>query len=172
MNADRRRPTRRGHSLIELIVVMGGVVILLGLCAGLIHTLLRLDRGGRDSVHDTATLAGLSRRFRQDVRAARDAKPGEPGSLELTRPGGHPVSYRTRGARLVREERDGAAVVRREAYAVARLGPVRFETDGGLVRLIAERRPADPRAPARAAVRVEAKLDKDRTLTEPEEARK
>ena len=172
MIVKRRRSTRRGFTLVEMIVVIGGITIILGLCAGLLHTLLRLDRSGRESLNDTNTLARLARQFRQDVRASRAAKPGDAGSLALTRPDGPDVSYRVQGARLVREERAGEKVVRREAYAVARIGPLRFETEGAFVRLIAARRPTNPLAPPRTAVGVEARLDKDRTQRDPAEAPK
>jgi hypothetical protein len=158
----KRRPGRRGYALIEMVLVIGGLTIILSLCGGLLHTLLRLDRAGRDSLSDATTLARLARQFRQDVRASREAKPGGPGSLELTRPDGPSVSYRIEAGRLLREEREKGAVRRRESYGVTRLGPVAFDADGSIVRLMLEKRPAGPVALARPAVMVEAALDKDR----------
>lgn len=171
MNARRRRFPRRGISLVEMIVVIGGLTIILSLCGSLLHTLLRLDRSGRESVNDSTTLARLARQFRRDVRSSHAAKRGDSGSIEFNRSDGPPVSYRVDGPHLVREERDGKNIVRREAYAVSRLGPLQFEVNGKLVRLVVARRPSNPLAPARAAVSVEARLDKDRTPAQPEEAR-
>jgi hypothetical protein len=155
-----------------MIVVIGGLTIILVLCGSLLHTLLRLDRSGRESINSSATLARLARQFRRDVRSSQSAKPGDPGSLELTRPDGPSVTYQETGGRLIREEHDGKKLARREAYAVSRLGPLRFELDGKLVRLVADRHPSVPSAPAGTAVRVEARLDKDRDPAEPEEARR
>lgn len=160
----RRRATRMGYSLIEMVLLMGGITVILVLCAGLLHTLLRLDRSGRDAMTDTATTARLARQFRQDVRASRDAKAAEDaGSLELTCPDGPTVTYKRDGGLLRREEREGGEVRRREAYAAARVGPVTFAVDGPLVRLTLSRRSGNPHAPARPALGVEATLGKDLT---------
>lgn len=176
MNLPHRRDRRRGASLIELMLVIGGVTIVLGLCAGLLHALLRLDRSGRSAIHDTATVARLARRFRQDARAADAAKPREgkevPAALEFTTADGPNVTYRVEGKRLLREEAAGKTVQRRESYAVDRLGPVAFGVDAARVRLVLSRRPTRPDAPGRPAVRVEATLGKDKALSEPKGAKK
>ena len=92
----RRRRFPRGYSLVEMVLVIGGLSIILGLCGSLLHTLLRLDRSGRESINDSTTLGRLARQFRRDVRSSHAAKPGDPGSLELTRPDGPSVSYQGR----------------------------------------------------------------------------
>lgn len=160
---------RRGATLIELVLVIGGVTAVLLLCAGLLHALLSLDRSGRGALNDTATVARLARRFRQDARAATAAKPspkeGSPG-LEFTKGDGPAIAYRVEGKRLFREEVSGKTVKSREGYAVDRLGPVGFVVEGGRVRLVLSRKPSGPHVPARPAVRVEATLGKDLALAD------
>src|SRR5262249_7667548 len=64
---------RRGYSLVEIVLAMGAVAIVLGLCAGLLHVLLRLDRTGRTHLVESATIGRLARQFREDVHASRRA---------------------------------------------------------------------------------------------------
>jgi len=166
----RRRPRRRGASLIELVVIVGSVAVVLGLCAVLIHGLLKLDRSGRAAVDDTTTLARLARRFRQDVRAAAKAAPDTPTQLVLTGGGGGTVSYHLDGSRLLREVRNGETLRGREGYHVGRLGPVSFDAADGLVRLRLAR--SHGAGLARPPVGVEAVLGKDRLLSNATEGRK
>ncbi len=149
---------RRGFSLFEMIIVIGGLALVLGLCATLLHMLFRLDRSGRDALRDSQTLATLARQFRRDVRSSQQAKADAPGSLELKSPDGPTLAYRVDHARLIREQGDGKTIARREAYAIERLGPIRFEVAGDFVRLRAERHPENTQAPPRPTVLVEAAL--------------
>ena len=160
-----RRATRRGFTLMEMVLVIGSVTVVLGICGSLLHMLLRLDRSGRESLGDTVTLTRLARQFRQDVRAARGVDLGKDQQLELTRGDGPPIIYHLDKDRLLREERNGDDVRRREAYSLTRLGPLRFESDGSWIRLILSRRPEHPTAMVRPAVVVEARLDKERVMT-------
>ena len=80
---------------------------------------------------------------------------------QQVRPDGPRVDYRVDNGRLLREERDGKDVRRRESYDVARLLPLTFEVDGPLVRLALSRRTSNPFAPARPVFRIEADLGKD-----------
>jgi hypothetical protein len=168
-----RRSDRRGYSLIEMVLAIGGVTIIIGLCAGLLHTLLRLDRSGRESLNDSTSLARLARQFRQDVRASSKVRlePDRPDSIGLVREGGPAVSYRVEEGRLLREEKDAETTRRREAFLVGHPGPVRFEVEGGLVRVVIPRDKGGERlSPGRSAVAVEARLGKDRTLASLSEA--
>ena len=147
-------------------MVVGGVAIVLGLCASLLHAMFRLDRAGRGEVRDAAALGRLSRTFRDDVRAATGATPAvdrdEAPGLDLTLPDGAAVSYRLDGPRLLREETASGTFKNREGYAIDRLGPVRFGVDGGLVRLRLGRRPGGKFAANRPPIEVDAWLGKDR----------
>jgi hypothetical protein len=117
MIASRR--ARRGYALVEIVLAIGTVAIVLGLCAGLLHVLLKLDRTGRSHVAETATIGRLARQFRQDVHAAATAKPGPRGeNLELRLPDDHTIVYETHERALTRVDQEGATPRRRETYSL------------------------------------------------------
>jgi hypothetical protein len=163
---------RKGFTLFEMIMVISGLSIVLALCGSLLHTLLRLDRAGRESLSDSATVSRLSRQFRVDVRSSQEARPGGDGSLRLTKPEGPDVSYRLDGGRLLREETAGKQVLRRESYTVARLVPLAFEVEGKIVLLSMSRRTTNQYAMARPPFVIEAGLGKDRTTAALKEDRR
>jgi hypothetical protein len=128
----RTKVKRRGFSIIEVLLVVGAVALLLGLCSGLLHVLLRLDRTGRAHAVETATVGRLARQYRQDVRAAIRARSvaGEDGAmskLELTFPGERVVAYQPRDQALVRTQQQGAEVARRETYTLPFCQGPRFD---------------------------------------------
>ena len=134
-----RRSPRRAFSLIEMVLAIGAVAIVLGLCAGLLHVLLRLDRTGRDHVVETATIGRLARQLRQDVHAAREARAGaDDGSaakLELVLSRDRTIVYEARSRALARVEHHGAVALRREVYSLpsCREGRFTVQTDAGRV---------------------------------------
>ena len=81
----RRRADRPGYSLIEMVLGDGGMTIIIVLCGVLLHTLLRLDRGGRESLNDTATIARLARSSART--SGRRPSPGQRGPGLWTSPG-------------------------------------------------------------------------------------
>src|SRR5689334_610049 len=95
---DSTRTSRRGFSMIEVVLVLGGVSIILGLCAGLLHVMLRLERAGRLHLAETVTVGRLAHQFRQDVHAALRARPAVQdeslaAKLELVLPAARQVDY-------------------------------------------------------------------------------
>jgi hypothetical protein len=169
---------RRGFSLIEVVLVIGGVAMLLGMSTGLLHLMLRLDRVGRSHYAETATIGRLSRQFRQDVRAAVGTKASDPdegplAKLELVMSEGHVVSYESRERGLTRTERQGESVRRREGYALPSCAGPRF-----LVRKDDDRvwvslrlpRVAEPRPESlRHVLNVDALMGRDHRWSKPEE---
>lgn len=169
--------SRSGYSLIEMVLVIGAITVLLGLCAGMIHRLLKLDRVARAHLTETATVARLARQFRQDVRASMRAEPGgdadHPGSvLELSRSDNEWVSYRPEGRSLIRTHRRTGQVDRRESYALPRRGTPRFEVldEGQAILVSLQLRPpvAEPRGFGPTELRIEALLNRDARLAKPE----
>lgn len=156
---------RRAFTLIELVLVVGGVTVVLGLCAGLLHALLKLDRSGRQTLADSGNVARLARQFREDVRASSTAKAAAAG-LDLATGDGPAIAYRVEGTGLIREETLGGAVRSREGYMIDRLGPLGFEVKGSRVRLLLARRSGTGLALARPAVNIDASLGKDRALAD------
>ena len=167
---DRSRRPRGGYTLIEMVMVIGAVSIIIGLCASVLSGLFRIERAGRDSMADARTLARLARQFRQDVRAAAQAKTTtakEGGGLSLTGADGAATLYLLDYGRLVREDRRGDQLQARESYAAERLGPISFGVEGRRVWAVLARRTEGKPALHRPEVRVEAALGKDHALTEP-----
>jgi hypothetical protein len=123
-----------------MVLAIGAVAIVLGLCGGMLHVLLRLDRTARSSLVETATNGRLARQFRQDVHAARKANPsgGENGAapkLDLALPGDRTITYEMRTRSLVRRECQGATALRHETYMlpVCREGDFVVEAQEGKV---------------------------------------
>jgi type II secretory pathway pseudopilin PulG len=168
-----RHRARRGFTLVELLVVMGGVLITLGVCTILLQSLLRLDRAARGHLAETTAVSRLARQFRQDVRASTraEAKP-DAAQLMLALPGEELVEYEARPGTLLRVERKGDQVVRREAYRIHRGSMPRFATEGennqlqvSLVLANVEEIPAPGSGPSRA-IRIEARLNRDGQLAD------
>lgn len=160
---------RRAFTLIEMVVVIGGVSLMIGTAAGLIHILLTLDRADRYSLSDARGASRLSRQFRDDVRSAKTANAAGSG-MKLDRTAGA-VSYEVEGVRLIRTETSRGSVIRREAYPLERLGPAIFEVEDGFARLSLLRRPDSPGASVRPAATFEARVGKHQAFSNLAEAR-
>jgi type II secretory pathway component PulJ len=142
----RPQSTRRAYALIEMVLVIGTIAIVLGLCAGLLHVLLRLDRTGRAHLVETATIGRLARQFRADVHAASEAsnrgKNAATANLDLELAGERRIVYEAGDRALVRTEQQGATVERRERYTLpfCRAGRFRLRTTDDKVWVILELR--------------------------------
>jgi len=167
LNRPRRTP-RRGTSLIEMVIIIGGATVLLSVCGGFMHLLLRLEETGRASIADTSNVSRLAVQFRRDVRGsttavAVPAAEGTPPGLDLTTPGRPVIGYRTSGDRLLRTETEGERVVRREGYRFTGLGPAAFEAGDDWVALVLPRgTDSGGMTVGRPGYRVEARLNKHR----------
>ncbi|MCA9246538.1 MAG: prepilin-type N-terminal cleavage/methylation domain-containing protein [Planctomycetales bacterium] len=65
--------SRKGYSLVELIVVMAALSVLLSLVTATLALLLRGTHRGGELISQQATLDRLAAQLRQDVHAAEDA---------------------------------------------------------------------------------------------------
>ncbi|MEX2122040.1 MAG: prepilin-type N-terminal cleavage/methylation domain-containing protein [Pirellulales bacterium] len=104
------RRSRRGVSLVELLVVIAVASVVSGLAATLLVTLLKLERGGRRHLVETASLGRLADDFRRDAAAAGAVVPvaadqEKAAGLAFLRPGGGTVEYRAEPGGLVRQIR-------------------------------------------------------------------
>jgi prepilin-type N-terminal cleavage/methylation domain-containing protein len=169
-------PRRRGFTLIEVVLVVGAVAMVTGLCAGLLRVLLRLDRVAKSHAVETATVARLARQFRQDVHAGVGPPAGnetEPATkLELALPGGRTVLYEARASTVARSQRLGAAVERRETYNLPYCGDPRFvvrRENGRAWAILQLPQNVGASAGARAALQIEALAGRDRRLDRREE---
>ena len=156
-----------------MVLAIGAVAIVLGLCGGLLHVLLRLDRTGRAHLVETATIGRLARQFRKDVHAAREPRAGgdagAAANLDLALSGDRRIVYEARERALVRTEHHGATVERRETYTLPFCRDSRFlvrGTDGQvwvsleLRRAIAKENETGPRS-LRHDLQIEALAGKD-----------
>ncbi len=145
----RRRP-RRGITLIEVIVVMSGVAVALGLCAVTIQLLLRLNGDGHARLNASASFARLASQFREDVHACDEvvllpaakaaAEPGKTkgaASLRLTLDPKTFVTYEAREGRVARVETASGTRTEHESYRVGKGNVVAFEQrDEGAIRFV------------------------------------
>ena len=165
------RSVRRGASLIELVLIIGIVTVLLGICGAFFHLLLGLERSGRVALGDARSVARLARQFREDVRGSRVVK-SVPTGLDLSRLDGSSVAYRTEPNALVRTESADGKRLRREGYTLTMFGTPSFETEANLVRLSIPRKPSPGNEGVRPGIRIEATPRKDLTLSTAAEAPK
>jgi prepilin-type N-terminal cleavage/methylation domain-containing protein len=108
---------KRGHTLLEMIVVMTVGATLLGIAVCLMHLLMRAEQSGRTHADRYATIARLADQFREDVHAAagRPAAEGQTAwRLELAPD--RTVRYAADSGEIAREERAGEKIVSREFY--------------------------------------------------------
>lgn len=117
--ATQSKRTRGGWSLIQLLVIMTFVTIITAIAARLISSLLRVERHSLAHLNQLSHLSRLSRQFRSDVHAGRESRvidPPEPDRVRITLENGNLVSYGMQNSDLIRIEKAGEKVVRRERY--------------------------------------------------------
>ncbi len=161
---------RRGYSLIETLLVISAMAVVFGLCASMIHGLLRLDRAGRARLNEAATLSRLARQFRQDVRAAstsRSSGKDDPRQeLVLSVPPDRAIEYRWSKGRVLRAERAPGRADRHETYRLPDRAAPRFQVldEHGVVwvSLGLDRKPDIASLIPSRGYRVVARLGKDR----------
>jgi hypothetical protein len=139
------RSARRGITIIEVLIVVTGVAMLLGLCAVSIQVLMKLNADVQGRYGEGVALERLARQLREDAHASETAqmtvdekKPGKPAGLRLLFEPNHVVVYDSGDGGVVRTESRAGKAVRHERYALARGAGVRFELrDEGSRRLVA-----------------------------------
>jgi hypothetical protein len=167
MTTARNRPA---YALVELLVVLTVVAVLLTLCAGMLHLLMKLDRSGRTASDESADLARLARDFRADAHSSSTVDPGGRSTERLTLPmdGGRTVEYQVRPRDVLRTIREGEKVRRFETYRRPARTSVRLDVEKVGARSFATLlvdRPPDGRDDAfYRDLRVEAELGRDLRL--------
>ena len=122
---------RSGFALIELLVVLTVTVVMLTLCAGMIHLLLKLDRSGRTASEESSDLARLARDFRADIHATTDEGKVQTSEDRLTLKvdGDRTVEYQIRPRDLLRTVVEGGKPRRFETYRRPARTSVKFWFD-------------------------------------------
>jgi hypothetical protein len=151
-------------------VVLTVAAVMLTLCAGTIHLLLKLDRSGRTASEEATDLARLAHDFRADVHSAVPVAPPARAAdrTTLSLDGGKTVEYQVRSRDVLRTEREGDKVRRYETYRRPSRAAVTIDikTEGRrpFASLIVDR-PADGRDDSLYRdYRIEAELGKDRRI--------
>jgi len=166
---------RRGITLIELLVLLTGVAVMLGLCAVTIQLFLRLNIDSQARVNSTMVLERLARQLRDDAHGcenaafdssdakAKDIRP----ILTLSANAPHTIRYTVGERSIARDETKRGQRVRHESYALERDQTARFELieESGhkLVRLVVTREPGKNRAEPLKPLEFVAALGKHRT---------
>jgi type II secretory pathway pseudopilin PulG len=164
----RKGRPRRGYTLIEMVIVIGAAMLIMGLVGSLLGALFKVERGSRAAVNDATTVSRLARQFREDVHASESLKTTTPKpsgiGLELIGIDGATTAYLVDGGRLIREASREGKVRAREAYAIERLGPLTFGVEGKRAWLILARHVEEGAGVSRPEVRVEATVGKNHGL--------
>jgi len=127
-----RRRTRRGMTIIELLMLMSILAFVFGAAIVQMQLLMRLGHDGRARLDRAFAWERLGRQFRQDVHDATSAKPFDAGkdpSLRIESEGkpSTVIEYRFGKAEVVRTEAASGKKVASEAYALTGLIEARFE---------------------------------------------
>jgi prepilin-type N-terminal cleavage/methylation domain-containing protein len=123
----RNRASRRGYSLIEMIVVISGLAVLMGLCAVTIQLVMRVSSEAQSRRSNAVALGRLAEQFREDVHGCDDAQPRPPGGLRLTRSPRVVIDYQTRDGRVDRIESVDGQPSRHESFTLGRHSSAVFE---------------------------------------------
>jgi prepilin-type N-terminal cleavage/methylation domain-containing protein len=114
---------RRGYSLIEMVVVMTVGATMLGIAVTLLGALMQAERTGRAHIGQNGVFNRLADQFRRDVHAAdgpvvaAKSKAGQPAwRFDMVK--GRSVWYIPGDEEIVREERIGHILVRRESCSL------------------------------------------------------
>jgi len=129
-----RIDSRRGITIIEVLVVITGVAMMLGICAITLQLLMQLNADGQRRLSAAVALERLSRQLRDDVHACRAARlaadleaPAKPPGLRLVIEPDHSVTYQIGDGSIVRDESRSGKAVRHESYSLRRGQAARFE---------------------------------------------
>jgi prepilin-type N-terminal cleavage/methylation domain-containing protein len=132
------RPAHRGVTLIEMMVVIGALAILLGLCAVTIQLLMRVSSDAQARRGAATTIGRLAERFRADVHACEAAELRAPAGLRLRLDPRATIDYEAGGGRITRVESVDGKPARRESYVLGRHDTAAFERrDDGPRRFVA-----------------------------------
>ena len=124
--------TRRGASLIELLLIMSACTVVLTLTGVLLHRVMRIQMQSRAHVNVERSALRLSEQFRSDVHQARAAITGNPDQdgnvfLRLESADDHVIAYsRDKGA-VKRLETSSNRPTRREEFEFPAASVLRIE---------------------------------------------
>jgi hypothetical protein len=173
-----RSSARRGITIIEIMIVVSGAALLLGLCAVSIQLLMKLNGDVQGRLGEAVALERLGRQLRDDAHASQTAellvsdqlkKAKQPVGLRLGLEPDHVVVYEFGDGGVVRNELRAGKAVRHERFTLARGASARFELrDEGprrLVVLVLSRSPGKSQAEPPRPLELVALQGRDRVLS-------
>lgn len=165
------KKSRRGYSLVEMLVVIGVMSAVAGVAVGILHSILSVNHAARQGLIEQSALARLAETFRADARAADELTGGKSGKWELKRSDGPSVEYRLEADRLTRRGQTSAGGPTVEDFLLPKGAAVTIEKmnqkdvgGAAMLTLTVEPGTADDGRPRSATrgLRVEAQLGRDR----------
>jgi hypothetical protein len=160
---------------MEMMGVIAGITVMIGLGITTINGLFRLEKLNRQTIREGAALDRLAEAFRDDLHAARRPErgatpaPGPVSSLSIARADGVTVEYRADGRVLVVTRSAGDAEPRVERVSLTTLGTPRLAWEDEAGRLFARLSfVRDGAAESRTDLRIMAALGRDH-VAEPAE---
>jgi hypothetical protein len=119
-------------SLVELLAVLSGCSVVLGLTGSLIHQAMRSQSQTRHFFDVERNVQRLSRQFRLDVHGAEQASietpfADEQGTLRLEFPSGERVEYRRLEDKIIRTAVEPGEPAAREDFSLTRSMTVELE---------------------------------------------
>lgn len=131
--------TRRGVSLVELLVMLSACTTLLTLTGSLLHRAMRVDVQARANSNAERTTMRLSEQFRQDVHDAATvtlgAAPAEGTFLQIELGSGRLIEYSRAGGAVLRTETGSRLSAWREEYVFPEIGSLTIGQNAGPDRL-------------------------------------
>lgn len=127
------RASQRAFTLVEVLMATTVTSVLMLTAMTFFAMLWRAEQHGRQNLADAHTLARLARQFRDDIHAANsvsDPQDNASAPLELHLPERMTVDYAISPGGLLRTERLGADVRRREDYRLPESRQVRWNVTG------------------------------------------
>ncbi len=113
--------SRRGWSLMEMVVVMPLLAMVLSTSAMLLTTLMRSQGMLWADLHEQSARLRLAVQLRTDAHAANNASCASPQVCVFLLPGGDTVHYEIKGDSLQRERRQKDVVSDRETFPLTAL---------------------------------------------------
>ena len=122
-SALRKRVSRRGYSLVEMVVVMSMLTMIISLAGMTFHLLLRTDKSVLQGFVTERTISRLAILFREDVHQADtgviEAEVEQaPQRISLEAPGRNPVRYVVTDEGVVRLTLEHGSVVARDDFVL------------------------------------------------------
>ncbi|MCC7084821.1 MAG: prepilin-type N-terminal cleavage/methylation domain-containing protein [Pirellulales bacterium] len=137
---------RRAYTLIEMVIVITLVTLVLATVAALLGSVMRSNRAALSHRDWIRSVQRLAMQFRDDVHAARSARPAD-GKLSLSLPNGETVVYAATDESIQRTVESDDIVAQRDSFDLPSAAIARFEVvpsgDGHLASLLVTY-PLDP----------------------------